>query len=440
MKYEQLKIEDHLDPLSVPFYTDETDVILDSKSNFVYLDDCVLEGNQFIACKLDYYSCVFADTSISDVISWVGLGNGFKDEFFKQQSERSSGYDDVFVFNYNGVQIDVSKFYLYGKELNISAFDIPLPKIRLNIPGKGLDYLRSIGFECDTLFRDQAYYLDRQHVTRCDFAFDFVNYKGEIIDELIDYVATNQTDSGRIVICNMSSSLRASVRTGDQKTVYFGATTSDQLLRCYDKRLQNIDRESNLYIGENPYNSPQSWVRIELQMRNKKAHNMLLNPIDFTGILHFITDYYKFADINTPAHRREQASFWVNFLNWETLPPIIQNLQNVQKLQTQREKVENSFPYWVCNFVLWLTDHRIEGLTAYINEWLHKLQDYEHSDCPPIYNKRWKAFLNKFNSMEFGISPGVARDGLNISSNNKLYFDLTPDGLYSSNQIAERYK
>lgn len=434
MEYEQLDIMNELEP------EDILSLSVHSKSNFVYLDDRILDGQSFIYAKLDYYSAIFEDASISEVICWCGLDRGFKDEFFKAQTERSSGYDDVFVFSYNGVQVDVSKFYLYKKDVDISTFDVPLPKIRLNISGKGLDYLRSIGFNVDEKFRDPSYYMERQHVTRVDFAFDFVNYKPEILDQLIDYVETNQTDSGRIVLMNRPSALRGSVRKIDQKTVYIGATTSDQLLRSYDKRLQNIDRETGLYIGENPYNSPGSWIRFELQLRNKRAHNLCLQPIDFEGVFHYLHDYYKFADLSTPAHRREPAQFWVDFMNWDTLPPIIQNLQNVQIVQTQIEKVNNSFPYWVCNFVLWLSMHGADGLCAYVNEWISKMQYFERSECPPIYNKRWKAFINKLNSLDLNIVKGSDRDGLCISDSNKLYFSLSSRSFYEVQQIAERYK
>lgn len=431
MEFEQLKLSD-----------DETVSIgISSDANFISLDDPILEGQSFIYAKLDYYSAIFEDTSISEVIYWCGLGErGLKDEFFKAQSERSSGYDDVFVFSYNGVQVDVSKFYLYNKEVDISAFDIPLPKIRLNISGKGLDYLRSIGFHVDDLFRDQSYLLERQHVTRVDFAFDFVNYKQDILDQLIYYVETNQTESGRIVLKNHTSAFRASVRKVDQKTVYVGATSSDQLLRVYDKRLQNIDRETGLYTGDNPYCSPGSWIRFELQLRNRRAHETCLSPIDFTGVFHYLHDYYKFADLSTPAHRREVVAFWNDFMNWETLPPIIQNLQIIQKVQTQAEKVDNSFSYWVCNFLLWISRHGSDGLCAYVNDWIKKMQDYEHSECPPIYNKRWKSFLNKVNSLDLNIQKGIERDGLNISDNNKMYFTLTAQSCYELNQFVERYK
>lgn len=329
MEFEQLKLSED----------ESVSIGISSDANFISLDDPILDGQSFIYAKLDYYSAIFEDTSISEVIYWCGLGErGLKDEFFKAQSERSSGYDDVFVFSYNGVQVDVSKFYLYNKEFDISAFDIPLPKIRLNISGKGLDYLRSIGFHVDEQFRDQSYLLERQHVTRVDFAFDFVNYKQDILDQLIEYVETNQTDSGRIVLMGLTAGLRGSVRKIDQKTVYIGATASDQLLRVYDKRMQNIDRQTGLYTGDDPYRSPGSWIRFELQLRNKRAHNMCCQPIDFTGVFRYLHDYYKFADLSTPAHRREPAAFWIEFMNWETLPPIIQNLQIIQKCRPNPRK------------------------------------------------------------------------------------------------------
>lgn len=133
-------------------FTLENELDLVNKNSYQVFDEIAESNDSSIYAKLDWYSAVFTDSSINEVIAWVGLSHAFQDEFFKAQSERSSGYDDVFVFTYNSIQIDVSKFYLYGKDIDISAFDQKLPRIRLNISGKGLDYLRSTGFAVDDLF------------------------------------------------------------------------------------------------------------------------------------------------------------------------------------------------------------------------------------------------------------------------------------------------
>lgn len=417
-------------------FTLENELDLVNKNSYQVFDEIAESNDSAIYAKLDWYSAVFTDSSINEVIAWVGLSHAFQDEFFKAQSERSSGYDDVFVFTYNSIQIDVSKFYLYGKDLNISAFDQKLPRIRLNISGKGLDYLRSTGFAVDELFRDSTYLLEGQHITRADFAFDFINYKPEIIDQLIEYAETNQTDSGRIVLKGQTSALRASVRKCDQKTVYFGAPTSDKLLRVYDKRLQNIDRQTGLYTGDNPYGSPDSWVRIELQTRNKTANKICLSESDMTAILHYIHDYYNFADLSTPAHRREVAKFWQDFMDWNALPSIIQNLHLVEETRPVEERIDNSFSYWARNFMLWVSRHGFEELFAKLNIYLRSMQDFDKSPSPDINRKRWRSFINLVNNCNIDLHSNSS--GLMLNENNNLVFNINSRDLYDVQQMLDK--
>lgn len=411
---------------------------LQHPQQFHYLDDICLDENSFIACKLDWYTLMIEDHSINEVISWLGLDEHFRGEFFKKQLSRAFNYLDSFVFVFNGIGIQVNKFYLYNLENDITIFDKKLPVIRLDISGSGLDFLRSEHINVDDILRDPTYLLDNSHITRADFAYDFINYKPEIIDQLIWYVQNHHTAADRVICSNNVGALAYSIRRESGcKTVYFGSNGSKQLLRCYDKRLQYINIESGLYCKENPYSNPDSWIRIEMQCRKERAHKLCLGGSEFGGILKYIINYYKFADLTTPAHRRELWQVWQDFVDYEALPPIIQNLQYVEKSRTVSERVDNSFDYFVRNFVLLVSKKGTDGFMQFlirVNLWLLKMQNF--SD--PINEKRYNSFLNMMNAC--GIDPKLRRsgkeyDGLYVAHDGTLRFGLSSATAYDVNNI-----
>lgn len=430
-KFTQLSIDEQIEQLIIEQEAAEP-------QQFVYLDDISLDEHSYIACKLDWYTLMIEDHSINEVLAWIGLEDKCQDEFYKHQIERCSGFDEVFLFVYNGVSIEVRKSLIYDQLKDKSLFDKKLPKIRLDISGSGLDYLRSEHIDVDDILRDSTYLLDNSHITRCDFAFDFINYKPEIIDQLIHYCNNYHTAADRILICGLTAGLKYSIKTGGQKSVYFGSTGSDQLLRCYDKRLQYIDIESQVYIKDNPYHNPDSWVRIELQTRNLRAHKLCLGGSEFGGLLKYIINYYKFADTTTPAHRRELWQVWQNFVDYEALPPIIQNLQIVQKVRPVSERVDRSLDYWWRNFcALGSKDTTDSIFTLFIkvNIRLIQLQQNLHD---PICNKRWKAFLNFMNQCNIKYDAPFVKDGLYRSDSGYLLFGISQSTAYDLSNNLER--
>lgn len=428
----KISIDEHIEQLML-------DEELQHPSSYVYLDTDILDADSFIACKLDWYTLMIEDHSINEVISWLGLDEAFSDEFFKSTMAKYFSFDDTFFFVYNGVCIQVKKFYLYNELESIKVFDKKLPSIRLDIRGSGLDFLRSQGVNVDDILTDPLYLLPGSHITRCDFAYDFINYKPEIIDQLINYCLTMHTPSGRILIHGLSSALTYSVKLGNEKTVYFGSSQSQQMLRVYDKRLQYIDIEQDVYIKDNPYNNPDSWIRIELQLRKAKAHKMCLSGSDFGGILHFILDYYQFSDTTTPAHRRELWQPWQDFVKSEDLPPIIQNLQYVEKVKTVRERIVGSYDYFVANSLIFDSMFGADSVQQRIirnNLWLLDLQDFSK----PYNEKRFKAFMNKVNQcgIHLQVDP-VNQDGLYISSRfNKVLYKISSSTCYNLTSLEDQ--
>lgn len=330
-----------------------------------------------IFASIDYYTSMFYDTKFRDVVEWVGLDfDVVCDEFFRSQRQKFACGTDQFEFHYENVDIYVKLAYLYGRVMDMSIFDIELPEIRLDLSGQGLDFMRrefaNRGESFDDYLRDDSKLLPKQSVTRVDFAFDFVNYKPDLLDKLDEYIELNQTDSKRLCIRGQTSSMRYEKHIGSQHTTYIGSPQSERMLRVYDKRLQYVDAETGQYIKENDYENPDHWIRIELQTRRTWAQRLLfaLYPDaekNFLSILKEIYKMYDFADLSTPRHRRMPASFWTDiFDDWEKIGSIIQNKNVVQNYVSYGQRCFNNSGNWRSAFICCssLSLKRLEDLQA----------------------------------------------------------------------------
>lgn len=294
-----------------------------------------LDNDGWIYPKIDWLTVIFTDCSMNTVLQWLRMDHCVSD-FCAGFYEQSRGYDQVFKFRFNDVLLEASSFSFYGIDLSVAMFDVIVPKIRLELSGRGLDYLRSTGI----IPEDHRYVVPifpeggSYHVTRCDWAFDFVNYKPEFVDRLIDHCNVNKLPSERIPLASTKGAISCRIVTGGQKTVYLGSPQSDSMLRCYDKRMEQLDLTSGVYKRQNPYNNPDSWFRIEWQTRNKLANKLFQDPyMDLKHILRLIFDRYAFADgqIDARNKARPVVDFWLDLFNWQEIESrIIQNAKYVQ--------------------------------------------------------------------------------------------------------------
>ncbi|MBQ9085872.1 MAG: replication initiation factor domain-containing protein [Clostridia bacterium] len=291
-----------------------------------------LDNDGKIYCKLDWLTAIFQDCSLNHVLRWLKLDDCVSD-FCATAYEQSRGYDQVFKFVYNGILIETSSFNFYGVDLDVGVFDTIVPKIRLELSGSALDYLRSIGVNMDSyrFVQPDLPLSGSYHFTRADWAYDFINYKPEFVDQMLDHIASNMLPSGRIPLASTHGAIGCRVVTGGQKTVYLGSPQADKMLRVYDKKMQFIDLSSGLYKKTNPYNDPDSWFRIEWQTRNRLAHNLVLDQNhDFKSILRLIFDSYAFAkgdhDFVRCGGSRPVVDFWLRLFDWKEVESrIIQN-------------------------------------------------------------------------------------------------------------------
>ena len=296
-----------------------------------------------IFCNFDYFTCMFYDTSFNTVLKWLGMDPDiYVDEFLcSTPMDLTLGINVSKVFNYEGVALSCNLYeYLYG-QCNIEvAFDSIFKSVRLDISGSGLKFLRRLGIDVDTKFRDKENYPCAYNVTRCDFSFDLINYMPNFLNDLMSYCRANQTETGCISLMGKGRALKCQVHDCSVRAVYLGA--GHRVLRVYDKKLESSDRNTGLYKKENDYGNPDSWTRIELQLRRDKADELLFGKTEqfvnlssssdyWLSLFRWIFEFYKFADVeNTNSHSRREAEFWSALFDWSKIPGIIQNEKSVQ--------------------------------------------------------------------------------------------------------------
>lgn len=297
-----------------------------------------------IFCKIDWFSAVFESCSISDILKWLKIDFEV-DDFFSRSFSRALGYDTQVTYAFEGVSIAISYSLINHYAVNntdLSVFDFVFDRLRLDISGSGLDNMRdkwlSLGFPAgafDDYLRVQPE-LDRgsMHVTRCDFAFDLIDWQSDFLDSVLAYCSRlSDSGSSRVpVATSSSSSLRSgfqfSCRTGDQRTVYVGSSRSDKMLRIYDKKMQ-LTSDDGVWLKHCGHEDCSSWTRIELQTRNGIANGLCYGNGDFLSIFRYIYDTYCFRDLNSPSYKPVPADFWDKLFCWEQLPPIVQNANSV---------------------------------------------------------------------------------------------------------------
>ena len=286
-----------------------------------------------ICYKIDWFSAMFKNVSFEDILTLFGMSSEvYAPEFLKNEVQHMIGFDLWYYYTYEGVSLN-SRYSFSGGDG--AWFSEVLPDVRLDISGSGLDFLRSLGVEISNFRSPEKWFCKRtgelmqMHVTRCDFAFDLVNYQPTFLDDCIAHCKEYETVTGRVAVLRDGGSLVYSVRSGQEKTLYLGSKNSESMLRIYDKRLQYIDLSTGLYVKDNPYENPDSWIRVELQCRKKRADGLFFGTGDACSIFRYIYEKYTFSDMESPPWARQPAKFWLRLFDWEKIPSIIQNINFV---------------------------------------------------------------------------------------------------------------
>lgn len=381
-----------------------------------------LDNNGRVYCKIDWLTVMFFDCSINNILTWLNLGSCVSD-FLATVYEQSRGYDNVFKFSYNGILIETSSAAFYGQQLDLSIFDVICQKIRLELSGSALDYLRSCGIDFNEYRFVKPNLPDggSYHFTRSDWAFDFINYKSYFVDRLIDHINKHRLPSDRVPLASTNGAISCKMVLGGQKTVYLGSSQSDRMLRVYDKRLQYINMNTGCYIKENPYQNPSSWFRIEWQTRNKFANSLVIGvdsngvPSDFKSILKDIFIRYAFADgtFNNNHAQRPVVDFWNELLPWSDLETrIIQNANYVQPKSPEQRIIDSFESICMRNFIFYYSILGRDEVERRINLYLRSL-----SNVDPVSIRRSYVFNCKLNELQFS-------SNLNRSCSQGLWINL----------------
>lgn len=276
-----------------------------------------------IYTRIDTYSVILNNVSIRQTLNKFDVKTDDLDDIFNSNSDDSKKYkkSDVkfgstFVFTHNGIRIEV-KYSEYSSSIDssVSVFDFKFSYVRLYLSGEGIDFLISIhsddkNYNLFTCLSDPTFYHDicgvNYRVTRCDFAYDYINELSSSFDEFRKYIAKAEfsgdvTDTGRL-FNGVPSGLSFQFRGGSERTVYLGSSGSDRMIRVYDKKFQ-LTKKGFWETDKNPYDiycdDITSWNRVEFQTRDNFAHNYLLAYCcDFVAIMGEIKDYFLFRDKN----------------------------------------------------------------------------------------------------------------------------------------------
>lgn len=352
-----------------------------------------------LLCKIDYYSSVWVSHSLRDVLKFLKLEDCL--DFVLQD------YNLVMVattgnqvkFSYNGIRIEVPFVDFVAIRRSIDEFvateevkDHKFSKIRLCLSGVPLDFLRQHFFS-DPQSRDVS--LDEYlrippdkfglnfHVTRVDFAFDFINYGKDFFAKAFPFLADfrNLTSSGRLSTVGMGAGCSFKpINTPNEKILYIGASNSDRYLRIYDKYLEVKARN----YGE--FNQPvydispfeiQSWIRVEWQIRAKNAMKYLYAlPIGgvnyWEAVLQEIVDFYEFRSCRNK--NPIPPKFWREFFNMDRLGELDKRVDFVQLpgcVLSAAEKNDNYVETTILlSTLLYVFRHRESGLLDLLRrEW-----------------------------------------------------------------------
>lgn len=391
-------------------------------------------GQPSIFAKFDWFTCIFNNTCILDVLNCIGLGDLATEDlntFFRSFFIMSTGASTPEVaFNYNGVMIQVNTFNVY-KELDIDdinelsiadplwVFKTRFDRLRLDISGSGLDYLRQRCIDIDSIL-PVPFELPigsdgtpvQYHVTRCDAAFDLIDYGQDFLGNC--KAACRQLSdprTGRVSVAK--GGVKWSTRDGDQDTLYLGSTGSDRLLRIYDKKLQYTQR--NKFVSDCPYRNgdqlPESWTRIELQCRRNDSAVILYDCHNFEQIFRYIFDKFSMRmclyDSGKQRRMGDILPFWRELFDFEKIAKIIPVLHFVQSGTILERGVSFIFGTAFSNLMLVLSHFGYEDFIKTVNAELIRLQS---SDLPADVSRKNRIINLILSSNDMYLPDFITRD------------------------------
>lgn len=400
-----------------------------------------------IYSKIDWYSCVYNGYDPRSVLEWLNMYDTFVDLMKVHQMESDTGLGSFVVISVNGIslQFQVIEYDQLMADFEgsiISLYAHEFSWMKLDISGSGLDYLRDNGICVDDLFSDPLSRLQPDserkrdfHVTRCDFAFDFVNLYDNFIQDFASYLHRGMYmkwfNNDRMP--NGRNSIKFSIKEGStESTIYLGSTGSDKMVRCYDKLKQMAPQgiwkqPVPKSFQENETLPLKSWFRIELQARRDFADVCLMNPwgliddikdLDIRNQLCRVSDLRKFrwlpilsfiGDNFAPRDKDHQMiAGWKELIPWTCIP----QLQQIGILRQEGKGISDyaAGVAWVSGQVLstLLSMFIVMGENKFL-EWIHDRFVELWEDPGLIAASKRKSCMRKIISGK-GISSDIPAD------------------------------
>lgn len=213
-----------------------------------------------IYSKLDNYTVMLYNASFKTALKKLCMYDEGMDMLLSEGlKECLHMIDKQYLININGIRfslyIDDMDYLMDSCGGEVLPFsEMELDKIRIEMSGSGLDWLRSRSaislFDPDGDLHSEEFWAPTLFkVTRCDFAFDFVNCFDSFLDEFIAWIRNLEKDG---YLIDKSARLRCGSRGGVSykyhwgntiRCFYIGSSSSDHYLRIYDKLLETAKKQ-----------------------------------------------------------------------------------------------------------------------------------------------------------------------------------------------------
>lgn len=374
------------------------------------------EQDGMLGFKVDAYTAVWNDACVKEVLKYYHIDDvtdGFWEEV--EPKYHQLVYGDWAVFEFEGIVISVPAYerFLCNEKEEIFLLH-NFKKIRVAMMGKSLDFMRGCGIDVDSSLSVLRVPENKMHVTRVDFAFDFLNYQFTDETDLIDKLNTFLTvsvkrDTGRVLIQGHKAGIGYTKRFGSsERTIYLGSSGCDKILRIYDKKMERTVKNYGKF-DECEYMEScqvQNWIRVEWQLRNNWAEKILFSDnYECYAILKEIDEYYQLyrADDNT------RVDFFHVFFNVDNIRARLSlYIQKTNFVSNGGEQCKNYIERNMRSILAFLMLHGVSGLQKMIQDYLDYLQtpvDDEEADT--IRKASYYAFLKKLTTVS---NTGYIRD------------------------------
>lgn len=321
---------------------------------FMQSNDLMLTLPSGIYPRFDWLTTVWNNTSLQAVFDFYNFTDDDYDselDFLDLQSQFFGGLPTFNIQLKNGCRIFLKKLYvdMTGLHRLEDLLHENLPEIRVDFSGKTLSYL-GYSWQFEFIRKKLPF---TAHLTRVDFAFDFINFAPDLLQNFYYFLndPKNLSSEGRLCCHGQPSGYSFKTSWGDkERLIYIGSPQSSRMLRIYDKYLQNTKKG----VFSPPdhltqFTRASTWLRLELQLRDRECEKWLFGfdekgytpcDLDFMeGCFKKIFETYSIRDCSGRS-KLGIPDFWVNLCDWSNLPTYMLNLSFVKTVDNTARVID----------------------------------------------------------------------------------------------------